>query len=247
MKYATILFFFLLGACGTVDFENAPEGEFKGRALVVWVGPGEQGGVSLGDGEFVYVPATGQELTFVRNSGANASKGNETIRPGAFYTDGGSVPRAVQGIEGFNAWAFGPAYIIHDWLFVVRKCINDKNPWGLNSPIVNMDFQESADIMAETIKTVTQQYRLNESTGRAGGLISSVTAGPFSYRLWTEENACKNPEEDPRIQEILADINRKQARGAPLPRASKDEDFRVQTTPSRVPYVIVSEIGFPPG
>ncbi|GGX59143.1 hypothetical protein GCM10007385_30160 [Tateyamaria omphalii] len=231
-----------LTACGTVDFDAAPVGRFEGSALVVWVGPGDDS--ALGDGEFVYVPRPGQELTFYRGDGAEVSEGNAVIQPGAFYTDGGSVPRAVHWIQGFNAWAFGPAYIVHDWLFVVRKCINAKDPWGLESPITNMDFQESADIMAETIKTVTEQYQIDATTGDAGRVIAPTTAGPVSYGLWNDTD-CANPEEDTRIQKVLADINGKEARGAALPRIS-DPGIEAIIERAPLPYVVVAEIGFPP-
>lgn len=234
--------FLTVTACGAVDFDAAPVGRFEGSALVVWVGPGDTS--TLGDGEFVYVPRPGQELTFFRGEGAPASEGNEVIAPGAFYTDGGSVPRAVHWVQGFNAWAFGPAYIVHDWLFVVRKCINAKDPWGLDSAIVNMDFQESADVMAETIKTVTTQYRLDASTGDAGRVIAPITAGPVSAQLWNDDT-CANPEEDPRIQQVLKDINGKEARGQDLPRITdRNIDAIIERAP--LPYVVVAEIGFPP-
>jgi len=229
-------------ACGSVDFDAAPVGRFEGSALVVWVGPGDD--TNSGDGEFVYVPRPGQELTFIRADGAPYSAGNDIITPGAFYTDGGSVPRAVHWVQGFNAWAFGPAYIIHDWLFVVRKCINAEDPWGLQSPIVNMTFQESADIMAETIKTVTTQYRIDDSTGDAGRIIAPVTAGPVSQGLWNDDT-CVNPEEDARIHKVLDDINGKEARGQDLPRITdRNIDAIIERAP--LPYVVVAEIGFPP-
>ncbi|MEM6590191.1 MAG: DUF1353 domain-containing protein [Pseudomonadota bacterium] len=232
-----------LAACGQVDVDGAPEGEFTGTAVVVWVG---EGNTQSGDGAFIFVPLRDNELTFTRDEKANVSEGNKVIQPGAFYTDGGSIPRVVQSIQGYNAWAFGPAYIIHDWLFVVRKCINDDEEWAENSPIANMSFRESAEIMAETIKTVTMQYGLQRKTGEAVNIIAPVTAGPISYNLWTEKNACSLPENDPLIQKVVAQVNREAAAGI-LSRAS-DFDFDVQSadqTDGLLRPIVVAEFGLP--
>nr|WP_249779640.1 DUF1353 domain-containing protein [Bradyrhizobium sediminis] len=34
------------------------------------------------------------------------------------YTDGGSIPRIAQIFNGLSPWGFGPAYIVHDWIFL---------------------------------------------------------------------------------------------------------------------------------
>jgi len=174
--------------CTSLDYNAVPVGRFEGSALVVWVGPGDED--TSGDGKFLYVPRTGDELEFFRAPSADASDGNEIIRPGPFYTNGGSIPRFVQNIRGFNAWAFGPAYIIHDWLFVVRKCANDGDPDALDQPIASMEFRETGLIMAETIKTVSAQYDLAPETGQAGAIIAPVTLGPISRGLWDQTGAC---------------------------------------------------------
>lgn len=240
MRRLMIAALFFAFGCAPIDYAGAPEGRFDGRALVVWVG--DSGG--SGDGKFVYVPFPDQELKFFRSPEADVTPGNQTIVPDAFYTDGGSLPRAVQTLPGFNAWAFGPAYIVHDWLYVVRKCANDGKAWALQSPIAEMSFGESAEIMAETIKTVTEQYDLNPSKGNAGAIIAPVTAGPISYRLWTAVGDCEDPTTDKRIQRVLADITGKVARGAALPRAS-DADEGIFAQSLDAPYLIVAEIGFP--
>jgi hypothetical protein len=43
------------------------------------------------------------------------------IVPETMYTDGGSVPQILWGIPGLSPWALGPAYIIHDWIFLVHS------------------------------------------------------------------------------------------------------------------------------
>lgn len=199
-----------LGSCTFIDYNTAPVGRFSGAALVVWTGAGDQS--ILGDGEFLYVPYPGRELVFHRASNSGASPGNGTIAPEPFYTDGGSVPRFVQGLPGFNAWAFGPAYIVHDWVFVVRRCINDDNDAYKDHPVKNMTFRESAELMAESIKTTIVQYDISDTAGQAGGVIAPVTAGPVTRDLWEAKGACKAGVRDEH-QEIVDDIRGKTARG----------------------------------
>lgn len=191
--------------CTSLDYNAVPVGRFEGSALVVWVGPGDED--TSGDGKFLYVPRSGDELEFFRDASAEASTGNEVIRPGPFYTNGGSIPRFVQNIRGFNAWAFGPAYIIHDWLFVVRKCANDGDPDALSQPIARMEFRETGLIMAETIKTVSAQYDLAPETGQAGSIIAPVTLGPISRALWEQTGACPAQQVTPEHLAIVDEIN----------------------------------------
>lgn len=194
-----------LAACGVVDFRNAKPGTFEGAALVVWVGPAAT--ANQGDGKFLYVPRTGQELTFLRDPDANVSAGNAIIRPEPFYTDGGSIPRLAQSLPGFNAWGYGPAYIIHDWLFVARKCINDGTPTDVMKPVENMTFQESADVMAEMIRTLALTYDFEGADEPSGPVISNVVAGPISLRLWQEQGACARNAVSQDHLDLVDDIN----------------------------------------
>lgn len=204
LRFSILGLFLFPAGCTTVDFEAAKAGQFSGSALVVWVGPGDD--QTSGDGDFLYVPLKGDELTLTRNSGANASAGNEVIKPDAFYTDGGSIPRFAQSIRGLNAWAFGPAYIVHDWLFVVKKCANKKIPDALKSPIAKMKFQESADIMAEAIKSAAVTYNINPETVKMGNIISNATASGYTKTLW-ESDDCRKPAIEAEHEEILEKIN----------------------------------------
>ncbi|SFA70384.1 Protein of unknown function [Poseidonocella pacifica] len=180
----------LLGGCAVVDYDNVPRGNFEGEAVVVWVGPGQDSNV--GDGRFLYVPVEGNELVFWR-SGADGK--TREIRPEAFYTDGGSVPRSVQSLRGFNAWGYGPAYVIHDWIFRARKCLNDE---AIAANLITdemrkingMSFRESAIIMAETIRTLVDDYEIDGGHELSGPIISNVTAGPLTHAYWTAKGTC---------------------------------------------------------
>ena len=215
MRFVLLLALFLSG-CGSVDYDQVTRGKFSGSVYLVWVGPGNTSW--LGDGHFIYVPMPGKELRFKRDPKNNPSGDSDVITPEAFYTDGGSIPRSVQALDGFNAWGFGPAYVIHDWLFVAKKCLNDEARYGgkANDEVFDpawvtdemrrldkMTFTESARVMAETIKTLTRRYDVDRGDGFSGPVISSVTAGPVSHGLWTEVGACKDQQIKPEHRELI--------------------------------------------
>lgn len=185
-----------VSACGNVDPAQVARGEFDGDVTLVWVHGNDTS--NIGDGLFIYLPIPGRKLEFSRGQSVWLSEGSNHIVPPAFYTDGGSVPRILQASNGFNAWAYGPAYVIHDWVFVARKCLTDIEDEVVEiadkallkeiKKIENMSFQESAYLMAETIETVVGD-RLAE-TNRSK-LIAQATAGPISHALWREKGACE--------------------------------------------------------
>src|SRR6266851_6434044 len=71
------------------------------------------------------------------------------IVPGLMYTDGGSIPRVFWSVPGLSPWAFGPAYIVHDWLFVVHRC-----HWPAPPEVQAITFEQSAQILAEVGKSL---------------------------------------------------------------------------------------------
>lgn len=169
-------------SCGVVDFDKAPVGRFNGSLLVMWVGEGD----ALGDGRFVYVPSPTRPLTFRReNPDATVS----VIKPEMMYTDGGSIPKPGQLFNGFAPWGYAPAYMVHDWIFVARHCLTDGTPTEAEKEIARMEFQESAEVIAEAIKTLIDagKVTVNDVAPR---VISGVVAGPFSYDRWVVKGAC---------------------------------------------------------
>ena len=171
-----------LAACGAVDFDHAQAGKLSGTVLVMWVGETEAG---EGDGRFVYVPSA----TPLRFERANPQATLKTIQPEMMYTDGGSIPALAQVFKGFSPWGYAPAYIVHDWLFVARKCVND-NSANLDQVVVaQMPFAESATVAAEVIKTLiaTNTVAPNDV---APQLIASSVAGPIAKSRWNEVGAC---------------------------------------------------------
>lgn len=181
-RHAAIFACLLLAACGTVDFEDAPEGRFEGSLLVMWVG---EGGAS-GDGRFVYVPSRTRPLTFHRDRPDAVPM---QIQPEMMYTDGGSIPRAAQLFNGFSPWGYAPAYMVHDWLFVARHCLTDGMATDEEQKIAGMEFQDSAEIIAEAIKTLVASGKV-QNNDIAPRVISGAVAGPISYHRWVVRGAC---------------------------------------------------------
>ncbi|WP_132859754.1 hypothetical protein [Shimia isoporae] len=91
----------LLGACTPVDYDAVTKGSFEGVVRLYWISGGA--GSAVGDGKFLYYEDELQPLRFLRDD-ANAPSGESgVITPNSFFTDGGSVPRVVQSVPGFNA------------------------------------------------------------------------------------------------------------------------------------------------
>lgn len=172
----------LLAGCGSVDYANAPAGEFKGAVIVMWVG--EPQGTS-GGGRFVFVPSKDPLVFTRRNPDASVA----TIEPGMMYTDGGSIPSFAQVFKGFSPWGYAPAYMVHDWLFVARKCLNDNDATEDHQKLAAVTFEESAEIAAEAIKALIAQRKVAPNDV-APPVISSAVAGPVAQSLWDQRGAC---------------------------------------------------------
>lgn len=145
-------------------------GRFEGVPTVTWNGYDE----TYGRPTFYYA---GDAFTYVTSSGA-------TITPGAMDTDGGSVPKALHSFGNFNPWTFGPAFIIHDWIFVAHKC---------NVPPNNaINFEMSAAIMAEAMKTLMEvgftnadgETRTLEKQEDTLYLMYQAVKSDFARELW---------------------------------------------------------------
>lgn len=143
MKYnklillASVVFLLSTGCAALGSLDNITEfytdvevGEFHGRLLVEWVGPDT----------FLFTPDNEDPFYFMRSNG-------EKIEPGLMYTDGGSVPRPLWAFKNYSPWGYAPAFIIHDWVYKIKRCNLDGPRYG---------FLESATVMAEGLKTLME-------------------------------------------------------------------------------------------
>ncbi len=116
-----------------VLWKETQKGEIKGKLNLRWVGPDK----------FVFMPDKDDPFVFIRKKNGVEV---ERIMPNLpFYTDGGSIPRAAHASKDFSPWNFGPAFIIHDWLFEMNHCALAGHE--------KYNHEIAAEIMAEVIKT----------------------------------------------------------------------------------------------
>jgi hypothetical protein len=101
---AGVVFALVLSGCATLT-QPRPGGMLTGKLIVQWAG----------ENQFIYLPDPDDPLTFVTSD-------QRRIVPQRMYTDGGSVPTVFWALPGFSPWGYGPAYIIHDWLFEQHHC-----------------------------------------------------------------------------------------------------------------------------
>jgi uncharacterized protein DUF1353 len=113
---------------GDALYERLGVGVFTGRPTVQWNGMNS----------FVFLAST-PLFTYRTASG-------RLIEPRKIQTDGGSVPRLLHVFQNFSPWGYGPAYIIHDWLFAAHhQNLPPDNDWN---------FEDTATALAEAIKTL---------------------------------------------------------------------------------------------
>lgn len=113
-------------------YDQTKTGDLKGRLVIEWIS----------QDNFLFIPDTQNPLTFKRSD-------SEAITPQRMYTDGGSIPPTLRAIKSYSPWGYAPAFIIHDWLFVMKHC---KVP-GHES----LDLETAATIMAEVMKTLMEK------------------------------------------------------------------------------------------
>ena len=126
-----VLIVILTSGCAARHYERTQVGQLNGRIIVEWRKPDL----------FAYRPDAKQPLSFVRRRG-------QEIKPELMFTDGGSIPRPLWVLRNYSPWGYGPAFIVHDWLFHMQNC---KLP-GYEKYSV----EEAATIMSEVMKTMME-------------------------------------------------------------------------------------------
>lgn len=188
--------------CTRVDYDAAPVGRFSGSVLLLWVGEGSN---TSGDGRFIFVPTPNRPLTFHRGGDGGSFP---TITPGMIYTDGGSIPKPAQLFNGFSPWGYAPAYMVHDWLFVAKRCHTDGMADANEAQVSNMSFIESAEVIAEAIKTLIAERRVSENDV-APAVISGTVASNISKSKWELQGACATDRISKAHQKEVDDVLRR--------------------------------------
>lgn len=126
----------LLPSCVATRFYDRVDGkgQIVDRFRIDWEKPDS----------FIYRKDANPGFKFVRYNG-------EAIVPETILTDGGSVPRILWARKGYSPWTYGPAYLIHDWIYEAHRRNVPAAKKADGTPITYTKAQ--ADwIMAEVIK-----------------------------------------------------------------------------------------------
>jgi hypothetical protein len=154
-----------LSGCATLT-QPGPGGTLTGKLIVQWAG----------ENQFIYLPDPDDPLTFVTSD-------QRRIVPQRMYTDGGSVPPVFWALPGFSPWGYGPAYIVHDWLFEQHHC--RYSGW------TEVSFEDSARILGEVIDTLMRKGDVPPNP-EARYLIKQGVRSGIARHLW-DNGACKTP------------------------------------------------------
>ena len=132
----------------------------KGTLLIQW----------SDESRFIYTPDPKEGLSFRTRDGRE-------IRPNRMYTDGGSIPRVFWSVKGFSPWGYGPAYVLHDWLFHAHRCGRDLAPNKYSMAQANEVLNDAIEFLI-----VNKKVSPNE---RARGLIKWAV-DHFAGKAWNE-------------------------------------------------------------
>jgi len=159
---ATGLFdFFVWGDFQTGVIEN--ENNIKLR----WVG-GEAASARL----LEYIPHATAPFAFTDSTG-------HRIVPGRFWTDGGTIPAFATVVSGINRFSYLPAYLIHDWEYVLHHC-DQLDP--------ARDQKRVDAALLETLKTMMTTNLVDES--RTDFWAIETALGNFASLYWSANSPC---------------------------------------------------------
>jgi len=172
LKAVCIIFICLaITGCGAkTHYSKVQKGVLSGDIVLKWAKPDL----------FEFVPDKDNPLTFTRNGESIP------IQPGVMFTDGGSIPRPMRAFKNYSPWGYAPAFIIHDWLFVMQHCkIDGWDQYTLDS---------SAMIMSEVMKTMMESPEFDFGDEQTLYLMYLAVKTPIAKKWW-EDGKCKERED----------------------------------------------------
>lgn len=157
---------FAIAACFSAsasasDYARLQTGELKGKVIVQWLEPDV----------FLFTPDPVKPLQFKRRNGT-------VIIPGKMLTDGGSIPRPMWAFRSYSPWGYAPAFIVHDWLFHIRRCKID--------PYAGFTLNTAADVMGEVIKTMMESGKVEKDASTVNLMMTAVKSR-FAKNSWNSE------------------------------------------------------------
>ena len=162
-----VIILFLTSGCASHHYFLVKEGKLQGKLIVRWIDYNK----------FIFIPDNEEPLTFIRHN-------KEFITPGRMYTDGGSIPKILWAIKNYSPWGYAPAFIIHDWLFLMKHC---KLP-GYE----NYDVKKAAWIMSEIIKTLMENPEYGGKNVLVLYSMHEAVKSKIAQNLW-EDGECNLP------------------------------------------------------
>ena len=166
LRFAIFLAIGLLTGCAS-QYEKTKVGGLSGRLIVEWLEPDS----------FLFLPDDKRPLTFTRSTG-------EAITPGKMFTDGGSIPRPLWALKNYSPWGYGPAFIVHDWLFEMKHCALP----GAEK----YNVEEAAVVMVEVMKTLMLKDPKFEPDPPTLDLMYTAVSSSVAAKLW-ENGTCDRP------------------------------------------------------
>ncbi|HEX3125941.1 MAG TPA: DUF1353 domain-containing protein, partial [Thermoanaerobaculia bacterium] len=157
----------LLGTgCASARYQSTKPGKLQGKLIVQWIEPDE----------FLFIPDPESPLSFIRFNG-------DKITPGKMMTDGGSIPRPLWILRSYSPWGYAPAFIVHDWLFVMKHCQIPGNE--------KYNVHDAALVLAEVMKTIMVTGKVAVDRPTLWSIYSAVNS-PIAGNLW-DKGACIPP------------------------------------------------------
>ncbi len=128
---------------------------------------------------FIYVSRADNPLRFTTRSGRE-------VRPGRMYTDGGSIPRVFWSVKGFSPWGYGPAYVLHDWLYHQYRCGRDSSP-------NKFSFEEANEVLDDAIAFLMVTKKVDSN--RLARRLIKWGVDNFGQAAWNESCDAEPPAE----------------------------------------------------
>lgn len=178
MRFGTLLGFLLslLSGCASAQYARVEKGTLQGKLIVQWIDADQ----------FIFIPDSTDPLTFTRSNG-------DRITPGKMYTDGGSIPRPLWAFRNYSPWGYGPAFVVHDWLFDMHHCqLPGHEKYTLD---------DAAMVMAEVMKTMMEETDRRDSLTLYA--MYEAVRSPIAKDLW-DNGTCNQPKVTAAHQMFLA-------------------------------------------
>lgn len=158
----------LASCAASRHYDSVHEGKnLSGTLIVEWMEPDQ----------FLFIPKPDDPLVFERYTG-------ETIQPDRMLTDGGSVPRPFWVLRNYSPWGYGPAFIIHDWLFHMQYCsLPGADRWTV---------EEAATVMSEVMKTMMETPGFDFGDKTTVYLMYRAVQTAPAREAWSN-GACRKP------------------------------------------------------